>query len=303
MADAWWDLLPINESFLISAAQHTAAAYSVSESEEERAASFAAARAALHAGAAVELLSKSLLAKEHLALIMEKPGDAIPAKTTPLQLSKTADAGVLQRLLCQHLSLDSRVSVLGASILSERNNAAHVGITGKTLSEIVDRLGLWIHFVQEAAQLQGTEWLPPEISAKQERRFNAFAYGLHQKMSKARGVFTARKLARERKSGDFEEWATQLEAELAASAPEEVGPDFDEAEKCPACGRKGRLWGVIDDVEYEYEGPGEYSQNVVWSAYFQCPVCELGLDDDEYTAVSNPGWSEIRTRFNLLEST
>jgi hypothetical protein len=296
-SQTWWESLPLHETLLICAGQHASAAYEILHENEPRAASFAAVRAGIHAGAAVELLSKSLLAKEHLALIMEKPSDAVPPKNHPLELSKTADASPLQRLLCSHLNLDKKVEDLGAQILSNRNYAAHAGLATQGLTEVVDRLGLWIHFVQDASGLLATNWLSDYAARTQERRFNAFALALHEKLLGAKIVFERRRHSRQKGSKDFEQWAEQLEHKLAESAGHEIGPDVDYEETCPACARTGRMWGVIDDVEYEYEGPGEYSQNVVLSTYFRCPVCTLELDDTETAAVFNPGWVDFSARF------
>lgn len=298
----WWESVPLHEALMICAGQHASAAYEIQDEDDPRASSFAAARASIHAGAVVELLAKSLLAKEHPALIMEKPADAVPAKKHPLQLDKTADAGPLQRLLCKHLNLDKEVEDLGGRVLSDRNYAAHVGLSNRGLAENVNLLGLWIHFVQEASGLAGEDWLSKKAAREQETRFNAFVLELHEKLLAATRVFEQRRSARQKASQDFNEWAAQLERELAESAPNEIGPDFDNEQECPACARMGHTWGVIDDVEYEYEGPGEYSQNVIWSTYFKCPVCKLELNDAESAAVFSHGWVDLRARFEPLAS-
>ncbi|MBD7958353.1 hypothetical protein H9651_11930 [Microbacterium sp. Sa4CUA7] len=299
---AWWESVPLHEALLVCAGQHASAAYEVQGKDDPREASFAAARASIHAGAAVELLAKSLLAKEHPALIMEKPADAVPAKRHPLELARTADAGALQRMLCRHLKLGKEVEDLGAGILNDRNNAAPVGLSTHGLAGNVDRLGLWIHFVQDASGLVSTDWLSSKAAREQERRFNAFVLELHEKLVAAKRVFEKRRSDRQKASKDFEDWAARLERELAESAHNEIGPDFDNEQECPACARTGRTWGVIHDIEYEYEGPGEYSQNVIWSSYFKCPVCTLELNDPESTAVFSPGWSDLRIRFESLAS-
>ena len=69
----WWTTVALHEALLICAGQHVSAAY---EAEGEakakfgdaKAVSFAAAKASQHAGAVVEMLSKSFLAKEHPAV-------------------------------------------------------------------------------------------------------------------------------------------------------------------------------------------------------------------------------------------
>ncbi len=297
---AWWESVPLHEALLICAGQHASAAYGIEGDPEPRAASFAAARASIHAGAAVELLSKSLLAKEHPALILEKAADAVPPKRHVLELDKTAGAGPLQRLLCRHLGLNKTTEELGAGLLNDRNNAAHIGLSARGLIENVDRLGLWIHFVQAAAGLSSTDWLSATAAREQERRFNAFVLSLHEKLVAARQVFESRRRDREKATKDFEEWAAQLEREFMQAAPNEVGPDFGSEQECPACSRTGYTWGVVDDVEYEYEGPGEYSQNVIWSTYFKCPICKLELNDPESAVVLSDEWSDLRSRFDPL---
>lgn len=295
----WWESVPLHDALLICAGQHASAAYEVEESDDPRTASFAAARASIHAGAAVELLSKSLLAREHPALIMRDPADAVPAKKHPLELANTADAAPLQSLLCRYLELDKKVKDLGASILNDRNFAVHVGLSTRSLAENVDRLGLWVHFVQEASGLIGGDWLSAGAAIEQERRFNVFVMALHEKARAALRLFEKKRKDRQKSSQDFETWATSLERELAESAPYETGPDFDDEQVCPACSRMGHSWGVIN-VEFEYEGPEEYSQNVSMSTFFRCAVCELELEDAEAAVIFSPEWSNLEARFETI---
>lgn len=295
----WWESVSLHEALLVCAGQHASAAYEIADSDDPRAASFAAARASIHAGAAVELLAKSLLAREHPALIMRDPADALPAKKHPLELTNTADAAPLQRLLCRHLELDKKVNDLGAGILNDRNYAAHVGLSARTLAENVDRLGLWVHFVQQASGLVGADWLSHDAAIEQDRRFSEFVLQLHEKARAAMRLFENKRKERQKSHKDFEIWAARLERKLAESAPHEIGPDFDNPQACPACPRTGHAWGVID-VEFEYEGPGEYSQNVSVSTYFECAVCELQLNDAESAMIFSPDWSELKSRFQPI---
>lgn len=286
----WWKLLPLHETLLTCAGQHASAAYELTDAGTSREATFAAARASIHAGAAVELLSKSILAKEHPALIMRNPVDAVPANKHVLELSRTADAAQLQIALSRHLKLGEKVEAFGTRILSDRNLAAHVGLSRNSLIQNVNRLGLWIHFVQQASGLKAIDWLSPAAAGEQERRYNAFILELHRKLASARTIHDNKRRVRQKSHGDFEEWATSLERELAESAPHEIGPDFDEQRTCPACSRTGHLWGVVD-VEYRrLDEPAEYSSV---SLFFRCAVCGLQLGSDETAVVLSPGWNDI----------
>lgn len=295
----WWEFVPLHEALLACAGQHASAAYEITGCKDPRADSFAAARASIHAGAAVELLAKSLLAREHPALIMKDPADAVPPKRHPLELTNTADAATLQSLLCRHLQLETKVKDLGAGILNDRNFAVHVGLSTRTVTENVDRLGLWIYFVQEASGLTGADWLSPEAAIEQERRFNAFVLNLYEKTTAARRLFRKKRADRQKASKDFEAWATGLERERAESASLEIGPDFDDAQECPSCPRMGHAWGVVD-IEFEYEGPGEYSENALVRTFFECAVCELQLNDAESAVIFSPEWKDLEARLETI---
>lgn len=286
----WWELVPLHETLLTCAGQHASAAYELIDGGTPREATFAAARASIHAGAAVELLTKSILAKEHPALIMRDPVDAVRANGHVLELPRTADAAHLQIALSRYLTLGAKVEAFGMGILNDRNLAAHVGLSKNSLKQNVNRLGLWIHFIQEASGLQATDWLTPAAASAQEGRYNAFILELHRKLVSARTVYDNKRRVRRKSHGDFEEWAASLERELAESAPYEIGPDFDEQQACPACSRTGHMWGVVD---LRYGGLDEPAEYASVSLFFRCAVCELQLGSDETAVIFSPDWNDV----------
>ncbi|NYE93878.1 hypothetical protein FHU41_000099 [Psychromicrobium silvestre] len=302
----WRVSLPLHEALQVFAGQHASAIYELNDaSATPEAESFVAACASQHAGAAIELLSKSILAREHPALILQNLPDALPRPVTVNDLvgKRTSDANELYALAARHLSLDKRIVNLGKSILRDRNQAVHLGYSDHDLGEILDRISLWIYYLQESSGLKESDWLSSSASAAQYSRFNAFTVGIREAITDARAKFERMKSAiidahqKDVSRLSFSKW--RQDREQSKLELHELGDLI--AEVCPACESQAQIVAMIDDVEYEYEGPDEVSTNVFYSFAFECPVCELEFDDTEVTFVFKDGQSlaELQDRFAL----
>ncbi|MDR3069213.1 MAG: hypothetical protein LBU50_06900 [Cellulomonas sp.] len=296
----WYLTIPLHEALLIRAGQHVAEVYRVQRrSTDAREDSFSDTKVSQHAGAAVELLSKALLAREHIAFILKNVDEALPGPRRsehqhgPLGLGNTIDASIAVKRLALNIDLSDAITQIGLSILRGRNSAVHVGFALTSRNETADLLGVWVHYVQEKSELSSADWLPPETERLQGARFTQFTVELLRKINEAKGLFDKRVRDMSKNGSDVEEGLARIECKPDGSGHEEYS---SKCEECPACGRAGLLSTDVEDVEYEYEGPGEYSINPVFSSSFRCQVCCLELDDSQTAVVFDPTWKKRHSR-------
>jgi hypothetical protein len=69
---------------------------------------------------------------------------------------------------------------------------------------------------------------------------------------------------------------------------------------CPICNNKGILSSILQGVEEEYEGPGDFSSYPYYGNNFSCYVCGLKLEDQEISVFNELFNHDIRV--SLIET-
>lgn len=253
--------------------------------------------AAQSAGAATEYLIRAVLclhdpvllaARNHAPSVvaLSRANPVSPLDTLQLRTISYGEALDLLRVIHPSLGLDSDVR----AVMDLRNAAAHMAMTNSaTLKEAAVRL------VQIVSKIHGLlnraeadYWgvsLAPVIQAMQDEHVTALARTVEAKFARARQLLA--ELTRDLSPGDAEAVLVAREARSVRWAGDE-----EEEHECPVCNRSG--WFVVATEKgepYEYYYSDDISWHVEvfrWPTMFQCPVCDLVLEDDELAAAGLP---------------
>lgn len=247
--------------------------------------------AAAHAGAAVELMAKALLADfdvrllhggglHHALLDIVAGNEGIPARRS---ISKTTVGAVVAIELAGRLVPGChRHEAAAKQVASVRNGAVHLAEAPsiETLREAV--AGMEAFTDAAARHLHGSShnYWGVHFEEVQKQQLAADEKVLKDAKEKVAA-------ARSR----FDEMVGRLSAELRAPVLAElrtregiVGDETDEV-SCPACDQEATAaWDWEVDVEEEFPGEYMYSQFLA-PAGLGCPVCGLRLDASETLAL------------------
>lgn len=229
---------------------------------------FALLVAAEHAGACVELSSKSVLADQHPTLVLDsrlKPEHwelVMDESRVPHDLIeiRTLDASVAAIKACLLLGVDATKHA--SHLLAGRNAAVHMGVGPMDIVDTIGHLTSWLRALIEA----GVE-LPSEILLKQESSLEEVRNRAHLRLTMAK--------LHTRDEPDPDLLATFAELEEHYDNVDDI--------VCPACGRGARLFQTLVEVERYYSG-GDELLDPVWEWDIRCPYCRLELGDAEIEA-------------------
>lgn len=254
--------------------------------------------AAVHAGAAVELMAKAILVHvdprllfddrdgHHVLIDLLVERGVASAQPHSYRGKKTvgaAKAVVLSARVCEQV----RPHVGAAQqALEARNDAAHAAAIDD--SRIADQVTAGIDFVlagvdsiaRDRAAFVGAE-VAEQVEREVAQRNATLVSAAQRKVKRARERYEA--LTARLPGGGSAEVLTEL-----ANRTPHAG-DVTENYDCPACGNSGWLmWDV--EIDSEYEGPGEYSNNAyLLFLGFECFFCSLQLNHVESDAIGiNP---------------
>ncbi|RDV46876.1 hypothetical protein DOE76_02270 [Leifsonia sp. ku-ls] len=215
---------------------------------------------AYHAGACVELVSKSVLARSHPFLLREQKewvmnGKALASTVAEWRNERTLNAGHALSAACTILGVRLRASA--AEILKDRNAAAHLGFPPADPAGLIEKVALWLFELQSLEVTLG-EQITSELA-------NSVTH---------RHAWTAARLASAKKS-----FIEEPSAERRAwAADPSVHSDGERPVRCPACEHTATEFTFVD-VEVEYAGPGEYTTSPIFDLLLRCPYCGLELND------------------------
>jgi hypothetical protein len=258
-------------------------------------------QAAVSVGCAVELIAKAFVASvEHTLLADKGETDAILIladkghldKVSPTDLkSITATEGLL-RAKRLHPTLVFNVSTPSDQIvLKVRNAAAHMAL--------VDRTELRRAVLVMCRVIEG---LLTPLGLEREPFWGSFALPvvdelLDQAIGEVRKLIVAKvAAARQRLRDMLEGLDANGRALVVASLTTRRtlgNGEHNEPQQCPACDEQGWLLCVVirNDVEYEADEDGHVGALVPRTGYpyaFECPVCELELDEIELAELQLP---------------
>lgn len=268
--------------------------------------------AAFSIGAAVEYLGRAVVAS-HDPLLLAKP-DSVESQimlsrantsgTLDSRNLRTAEShsiwGLLQKLnpkFAPHTASHVKgAPPLVNMVMNLRNGAAHMALVEKDYLE--DAARALIAIVESLHPLGAAEeadfWpaeLMPTIQLLKDENSTAAALRYEAKISNARAQLE--RLLTGMSADEQERLQTMLEARNLPELTRERQKNIPQV--CPACGRSGVAVYVVEEGEPEYGGyeetrGGSYIDHG-WSralysfaSMFQCPVCGLQLEADEFTA-------------------
>ena len=254
--------------------------------------------AAIHAGAAVELMAKAILTSvDHRLLYEDRDGHHVvidllvraekaTAEPYARKNSRTVTAGMavdLAARLCEHV----RPHAQGARrALAARNSAAHAAeVHEATLVERVTGgsefvLAGVVHFARSPVEFLGRD-LVEQVERDVEERNIALRAASWRKVSGAKGWYEA--LVAPLSVDGRQALLSELGKRQSAHG------DHNERYPCPACGNAAWLiWNVEMDVDWD--GPGDYSANAYLDFRgLDCLFCNLQLNDVESESIGiNP---------------
>lgn len=264
--------------------------------------------AAQSAGAAIEYLMRAVLCVHDPVLVaarndtpsivaLSRANTGAPLDVRKLRTVTYGEALEVLREIHPALGIDADVR----SVMNLRNGAAHMAMTDRaSLKDAAVRL------VQVVSKIHGVlnrdvadYWgrpLAPVIQTMQDEHATALARTIEAKFARARQFLT--ELTRDLTPGDAEAVLIAREARAVRWAGEE-----EEEHECPVCQRNGRL-----EVASERGDPYQvyYSDDISWAieifrwpTMFQCPVCDLLLEDEELGAAGLP--LELESRHEAVD--
>jgi hypothetical protein len=299
------------ERLYAASAHHTRAANSKVSSKDRH----VQMEAAIHAGAAVELMAKAILATADQRLLLDKidghsllidmliKSEAVVAQQASAKrdvartVSKTLSAGrALELSIRLHPSLGAHLAA-GQRALAARNAAAHSAeITVDALQAQVTSASDFVLACVASLGKSSGEFLGTELVDRVKHEVAKRSEDL---------VVTAQRLVDE-SHRRYEDFIAKLvegnDQDVLRQLAKQGASHGDHAERygCPACSNMGWLmWNV--DIEVEYEGPGEYSTSASMDFIgFACPFCFLELDAEQSDAIgidhshdSNSGYEQL----------
>lgn len=236
--------------------------------------------AAIHAGSAIELLAKAILARRNPLLLTVGQKHEMKHADAILGRVNAHDARTLDAALAKNVCGAFQGAVLANidTLLRHRNSAAHMGLMARAdLAEALNAM--------RAAAEQGIAHLDVSRDRYWRNYAAAVAGALDERGTEVERA--ARSLIATHRAKLESVGLSHDEIRLRERRP---GSFFNRSEveaphQCPACKHEARLgWSI--DVDVEYEGPGEYTtSHFVVSDGLWCPVCGLSLDAEQCEAM------------------
>ena len=268
--------------------------------------------AAIHAGAAVEFLTKALVWEVNPLLVLEisdsASRDAFVAKRgvldeLDLENTHTVAASEALRLAALVAGVHSvgqrdqaRGTKLAYHVFSARNKAAHMATSPRDPEKLADALAQTLRaFLPAQYCLEPGASLSPEktsflkdadLARELDQRYGAaraaVMASLEEKIDQARQHFEQAKKNMGKKLS-----AAEVEAKLREKA-EKFADKTDAAaalhpssvQDCPACGFKAVLHHEVVDVEMDEDG----FYDVTYEEFLDCGCCGLTLNEAEHDA-------------------
>lgn len=248
--------------------------------------------AAIHAGAAVELLSKALLAAVDVRLLSDGRATSHALLELIAEREATGSLGVSPRLPSKSLmagpalELASRLNAkvsgarsAGGRVLQARNAAAHMAeLDDAELANTINDMETFAAAAVGALGRQAIEFLGAsrfaDWTAEQERRRQAAEAAVSEKVTAAKDAY------HHLTNGLPEEKLKELNGLLTSRVFQKLGDDGWEVE-CPAC-EYGDAW-LSWEADYDYDYDGSVVGGVRLLG-LDCPRCGLQLDGDEVEA-------------------
>jgi hypothetical protein len=248
---------------------------------------------ALHAGAAIEHLSKALLASKHPALIsaddyeslLHATGqDAYAARPVMRTIGVTESVRRCSRFVPQLSNLDSELRIL----CDARNGVAH-------LAQLPDIDNLRVPF------LKACELIRADLALDRKAYWEEFEGAVdaaleqhvHDAAVRAETAIATARIELKSRYGHLTESTRQAVIQSITRSHKPRKYD-DEIIECPACDQPAIVSGV---TETRWEQDEEFSASFLGSfypGYFRCAVCDLELDgEDELKAADIPEEWEI----------
>ncbi|MFF0174776.1 hypothetical protein [Micromonospora profundi] len=256
-------------------------------------------QAAVSAGCAVELLAKAFIASVEHALLAER-GDRDTililtgnANLTTARIAEMKTVGALEALkLAKYLHPPLPFNVQSDQVvLRARNSAAHMGIV------LPDELRAAV-----AVMCRLVDGLLAALSLKRNEYWGSHALKVVDEIldiakSEVRRIVAAKVSAAERRfaglvSGLDAAGRAVVLAALSRRSPYTIA-DHNEPQECPACEQQGWLICHVDEgqPEVEYDDDGNqysFAPRTAYPSAFECPVCELELEEEELAEFDYP---------------
>jgi hypothetical protein len=256
-------------------------------------------QAAVSAGCAVELLAKAFLASVEHGLLAEK-GDRDTvlilsgnANLTSAQIAEMKTVGALESLkIAKHLHPPLPFNIQSDQVvLRVRNAAAHMGMV------LPDELRAAV-----AVMCRLVDGLLAALSLKRDDYWGRDAVGVVDEIldiakSEVRRIVAAKIAAAERRYAGLVSGLDAAGRVVVLAALSRRGPymiaDHNEPQECPACKQQGWLVCHVDEgqPEVEYGDDGNqyaFASRTAYPSIFECPVCELELEEEELAEFDYP---------------
>lgn len=289
-----------------AAAQSAIRKYSSNDEQEQLDAAFSIGAAVEYLGRAVVashdplLLAKSDSTESQIMLSRANTSGALDPRTL-----RTAEShliwGLLQKLnpkFAPHAVSRGKGNPpsLINMVMGVRNAAAHMALVEKDyLEEAARALIAIVESLHPLGTAEEADFWPaelmPTIQLLKDENSTAAALRYQAKISNARAQLE--RLLTGMSADEQERLQTMLEARSLPELTRERQKHIPQV--CPACGRTGVAVYVVEEGEPEYGGyeetrGGSYIDHgwsralYSYASMFQCPVCGLQLDVDEFTA-------------------
>ncbi|QKW14260.1 hypothetical protein [Verrucosispora sp. NA02020] len=279
----------------LSARNHARQAIELFANEDQEGLS----QAAISAGCAVELLAKAYIASVEHGLLAEK-GDRDTvlilsgnANLASARIAEMKTIGALESLKMAKYLHPALPFIVQSDqvVLRVRNAAVHMAMV------LPDELRASV-----AVMCRLVDGLLAALSLDRDDYWGDHAVGvvdeiLDMAKSEVRRIVAAKIAAAERRfsiliSGLDSAGKTVVLAALSGRTPYTIA-DHNEPQECPACKQQGWLVCHVDEgqPEVEYDDNGtrhEFAPRAAYPSTFECPVCDLDLQEEELAEFDYP---------------
>ncbi|MDG4818275.1 hypothetical protein O7628_22590 [Micromonospora sp. WMMD956] len=256
-------------------------------------------QAAVSAGCAVELLAKAFLASVEPGLLAEK-GDRDTililsgnANLASARIAEMKTVGALEALkIAKHLHPSLSFNLQSDQVvLRVRNSAAHMGMV------LPDELRAAV-----AVMCRLVEGLLAALLLERDKYWGDHAIGVVDEIldvakSEVRRIVAAKIAVAERRFAGLVSGLDAAGRAVVLSALSRRDPyttaDHNEPYQCPACKQQGWLVCHVDEGQPEigYDDDGtqySFAPRTAYPFFFECPVCELELEEEELAELDYP---------------
>lgn len=248
-------------------------------------------QAAVSAGTAVELLAKAYLASINCALLADRGhrdtvlllgGHGAMTTVRPLHMKTIGAVEALD--LVKYLHKDFPWLSRDQVSLHVRNAAIHMALvqSDELRAAVVQMTRIIESLLALLALERESFWGPDEVSVVD--------YLMDEAQTEIARIVAAKKAAAQRRLDDLLSGLRDESRQIILAALSSKGPsvytDHEEPYPCPVCDQRGWLSCTVERGTGRHMPAGEGTDVVLASrsAYpvtFDCPVCELSLEDEE----------------------